>query len=164
VIAMKGEGRSKAIQDPEFPISPSDELLTRIQTSVNVNSNGIPVYQSSDQGNVERFAELLNQLGDVPFELYNRTVYELRYPKYLPQVLSKIDYSEDFDALIDENGKIKNRTLIVEDREVALEEFEGELYSRDKTFQLALARNNKKQIQQIMAEEADKVRNTLNQN
>lgn len=161
VICMKGEGRSKAIQNPEFPISPSDELLTRIQTSVNVNSNKIPVYQSSDQGNVERFAELLNQLGDVPFELYNRSVYELRYPKYLHQVLSEIKYEEDFGALIDENGKIKDNKLIFKDKEISLEEFEGNLYSRDKALQLALARNNKQKIQQIIAAEAEKVRNAF---
>jgi hypothetical protein len=164
VVAMKGEGRSRPIQNPEFPLSPSDELLTRIQTSVNVNSNGIPVYQSSDQGNVKRFAELLNQIGDVPVEVYNRSVYELRYPKYLNQVLSIIEYSEDFAALVDEKGKVEDRRLVAEDSELRVEEFEGQLYSRDKALQLALARNNKQKIQQIMADEADKVRNALNQN
>jgi hypothetical protein len=164
VVAMKGEGRSRPIQNPEFPLSPSDELLTRIQTSVNVNSNGIPVYQSSDQGNVKRFAELLNQIGDVPVEVYNRSVYELRYPKYLNQVLSIIEYSEDFAALVDEKGKVEDRRLVAEDSELRVEEFEGRLYSRDKALQLALARNNKQKIQQIMADEADKVRNALNQN
>lgn len=164
VVAMKGEGRSRPIQNPEFPLSPSDELLTRIQTSVNVNSNGIPVYQSSDQGNVKRFAELLNQIGDVPVEVYNRSVYELRYPKYLNQVVSIIEYSEDFAALVDEKGKVEDRRLVAEDSELRVEEFEGQLYSRDKALQLALARNNKQKIQQIMADEADKVRNALNQN
>lgn len=163
VIALKGEGRSRPIQNPEFPLEVSDELLTRIQTSVNVNSNGIPVYQSSDQSLVERFMELLDEIGEVPFELYNRSVYELRYPKYLHQVLSSIEYEEDFGALVDERGRIQDGKLVFENRELSMEEFDGDLYSRDKGLQLALARDDEQKIQQIMAEEAGKVRKALNQ-
>jgi len=71
VIALKGEGRSKAIKNPDLPLEVEDELLTRVECSVNANSNGIPVYQSSDRGNVERFIEILGSLGGVPFELYS---------------------------------------------------------------------------------------------
>jgi hypothetical protein len=162
VVAIKGEGRSRPVKNPELPLSADDELLTRIAISVNVNSNGIPVYQSSDQGNVERFAELLNQLGNVPFEVYNRSVYELRYPKYLHQILSDIEYEEKFRALVDEKGKIKDGNLVFNQTEIPVEDFDGRLYSRDKALKLALNRNNKQEIQRIMAEEASKVQKALN--
>ncbi len=157
VIAIKGEGRSRPIPNPEFPLSADNELLTRIQTSVNVNSNGIPVYQSSDQGNVERFANLLNQVGDVPFELYNRSVYELRYPKYLHQILSVIDYEEDFGALVDEKGEVKNDKLVFEDRKTPIEEFEGELYSRQKKYEFYLASGDSEKLGELISEEASRI-------
>lgn len=163
VVAIKGEGRSKPIQDPAFPLRIEDELLTRMHASVNVNSNGIPVYQSSDQGNVERFAELLSQIGEIPFEVYNRSVYELRYPKYLHQILSNIDYEEDFGALVDEKGSVEEGKLTVAEKQVPIEDFDGQLHSRDKALKLALARNNKQEIQRIMVEEASKIKNALNQ-
>lgn len=157
VVAMKGEGRSRPIQDPEFPLNTDDELLTRIQTSVNVNSNGIPVYQSVDQGNVERFAELLNQIGNIPFEVYNRSVYELRYPKYLHKILSEIDYEQDFGALVDENGKIENGKLIVEETEVPVEDFKGQLYSRQKKYEFYLAVGDSEKLGELISEEASRI-------
>jgi len=163
VTAIKGKGRSRPIRNLEFPIDIGNELLTRIDVSVNVNSNGIPVYQSSDSGNVGRFIDLLENIGDVSYELYNRSVYELRYPKYLHQIISNIEYTEDLGALIDEKAKIEDGTIIVGDKILALEEFNGELYSRDKSLKLALARNNNQKIQKIMADEAKKVRKALNQ-
>lgn len=161
VIAMKGAGRSRSVKNPKFPLNPSEELLTRIQTSVNVNSNGIPVYQSGDQGNVERVIELLEQFGEVPFELYNRSVYELRYPKYLHKILSSIDYDEDFAALVDEKGEIQNGKLIVEDREVSFEEFDGQLHSRQKKYELYLAKGDSEKLGELISEEASRIGSML---
>lgn len=163
VKAFKGKGRSRPVKNPDFPLKLEDELLTRINCSVNVNSNGIPVYQSSDRGNVERFAELMGKIGQVPIEVYNRSVYELRYPKYLHQILSVLEYEEDFGALVDEEGRFESGKLIAGERELKVENFEEKLYSRDKALQLALARDNKDKIQRIMAEEAGKVKTALNQ-
>jgi len=163
VIAIKGKGRSLPLKNPGFPIRVDDELLTRINVSVNVNSNGIPVYQSTDRGNVGRFIELLEQIGDLPYQVYNRSVYELRYPKYLHQLLSTMDYNQDFGALVDEKGKIEDGKLLVKEKELEIKDFEGQLYPRKKALRLALARNNDKKIQQIMADEAKKVNKALNQ-
>lgn len=164
VKAFKGEGRSLPVKNPEFPLIIDNKLLTRIDLSVNVNSNGIPVYQSKDEGLVKRFNQLLNEFGDVPVEVYKRSVYELRYPKYLQQIFSQVNYKQKFAASVDEKGQIKNGKLVYKDKQVLIENFEGELYSRDKTLQLALARNDEEKIRQIMAEEADRVSNAVNQN
>lgn len=157
VIALKGKGRSRALKNPEFPIRVDNELLTRIQTSVNVNSNGIPVYQTSDEGNVRRFTELLNQIGDTPYELYNRSVYELRYPKYLHKILSEMDYKEDFGALIDEKGKVHDQKLTVGNREKPVGEFEGQLFSRQKKYEYYLAKGDSEKLGKLISEEASRV-------
>ncbi|EHK02454.1 hypothetical protein HRED_01496 [Candidatus Haloredivivus sp. G17] len=91
VEAYKGSGRSKAVENPVFPVPESSELLTRIQCSVTANKNGIPVYQASDAGLVERFSELLQEIGEVPFKIYERDVLELRYPKYLHEIFQKMN-------------------------------------------------------------------------
>lgn len=157
VVAMKGAGRSRAIKNPDFPLIADEELLTRIESSVNVNSNGIPVYQSRDQGNVRRFVVLLEQFGEVPFELYNRSVYELRYPKYLHKILSGVKYDEDFAALVDEKGEIQNGKLVVEDREVSFAEFDGNLHSRQKKYELYLARGDSEKLGELISEEASRI-------
>ena len=157
VTALKGEGRSRSVKNPELPLSVNDELMTRVQTSVNVNSNKIPVYQSSDQGNVRRFAELLNHLGDVPFEVYNRSVYELRYPKYLHQIFLEINYDEDFGALVDEKGNVKSGKLVFNDKEISFEEFNGQLHSRQKKYELYLARGDSDKLGKLISEETSRI-------
>ncbi|MFB6144936.1 MAG: hypothetical protein ABEJ99_00340 [Candidatus Nanohaloarchaea archaeon] len=158
IKAFKGRGRGKTIEDPEFPLKISDELLTRIDASVNVNKNGSPVYQASDPGLVERFNELLQEIGSVPVRIYHREVYELQYPKFLQDLMSDLDYVEDFTALVDEKGEVDPDTVVAEGKKVALDDFDGELYSRVKALDLALARGDSEKVARIMSEEARKVR------
>lgn len=161
VVAMKGKGRSRPINKPEFPLKVNDELLTRVETSVNVNSNGIPVYQSTDKGNLERFEHLLNQIGDTPFEIYNRSVYELRYPKYLHKLLSVIDYNEDLGGLVDEKGVIKKGKIVLEDRKIPVNEFEKSLYSRRKKYKLYVAKGDGDRLRELISEEASRAENVF---
>lgn len=157
VVAMKGKGRSRPIEKPEFPLTVDEELLTRIECSVNVNSNGIPVYQANDRGLVERFAELLQELGDVPFEVYNRSIYELRYPKYLHQLLSDLGYDQKFAALVDEEGRIADDHVEADDKRVRVEKFEDELYSRQKKYSLYLARGDSQELEELISEETSRI-------
>lgn len=161
VIALKGKGRSSPLRNPKLPIKLDNELLTRIQTSVNVNSNGIPVYQSSDRGNTRRFMELLDQIGDIPYIFYNRSVYEVRYPKFIHKVLSDIDYRENFGALVDEKGSIQDHKLIVGDRERSFEEFEGQLFSRQKRYEYYLIKGDSEKLGELISEEASRLEKVL---
>ena len=162
VKAYKGPGRSKEVENPVFPIPENDELLTRIQCSVTVNSKGIPIYQASDQGLMERFIELLNDLGDVPFKLYDRDVLELRYPKYLHEIFQEMSYEEDLDAMVDEKARFEENKIILDGKEVDPSDLEN-IYHRDKRLKLALMREDNKEIAKLMSEEKEKVRKALNQ-
>lgn len=161
VEAYKGPGRSKPIKDPVFPIPENDELLTRIGCSVSVNSKGIPLYQASDEGLIERFNHLLQELGDVPVKIYDREVYELRYPKYLHEILMKMVYEEDIDALVDEKAAFEEDKIVLEGEEIAPRKLEN-IYHREKRLKLALIREDNKEIAKLMSEEKEKVRNALN--
>ena len=162
VEAYKGSGRSKAVKNPVFPIPENDELLTRIQCSVTTNKNGIPLYQASDSGLVERFSELLQKIGDVPFKVYERDVLELRYPKYLHELFGQMSYGENIDALVDENGFFEENKILLDGKEIDPINLEN-IYHRDKRLKLALMREDNKEIAKLMSEEKEKVRKALNQ-
>jgi len=162
VKAFKGRGRSNPVKNPVFPIPESNELLTRIECSVTVNTNGIPLYQASDESLVQRFNNLFQNLGDVPVKIYDREVYELRYPKYLHEILMEIDHEENLDALVDELGKIENSEISLNDENIRPEEI-GRLYHKDKRLRLALIREDNKEIAKMMSEEKEKVRKALSQ-
>ena len=162
VKEYKGSGRSNPVKNPVFPIPENNELLTRIDSSVTVSSNGIPLYQASGEGLVQRFNDLLQELGDVPVKIYDREVFELRYPKYLHEILMKISYEENLEALIDENGSIENREITLNDRSIDPKDI-GNLYHRDKRLKLALIREDNKEIMKMMSEEKEKVRKALKQ-
>ncbi|MFB6244831.1 MAG: hypothetical protein ABEJ03_00610, partial [Candidatus Nanohaloarchaea archaeon] len=100
VTAIKGDGRSKPIENPQLS-SISRELLTRVSESVNVNSEGVPVYQNAEIGPTERFVELLECTGDVPYRRYSRRVHEVRYPKYLQDLFQTLEYEPSFAARVD---------------------------------------------------------------
>lgn len=157
ITAFKGPGRSKPVENPRFPLEENDELLTRVKCSVYVNRNGTPIYQTDDRGNVERFAELLELLGEVPFKVYSRKVYELHYPKHVHELLEQMSFEPDFAALIDEEGSIEDGYLVHEDRKMSVDDFNQELFSRGKKLQLALARGDSEQVAEIMGEEARRV-------
>jgi hypothetical protein len=159
VEAYKGPGRSKAVENPVFPVPESSELLTRIQCSVTTNNNGIPVYQASDAGLVERFSELLQEIGEVPFKIYERDVLELRYPKYLHEIFQKMNFEEDLDASVDEKAVFKDDKIILNEKEIDSNNLEN-IYHRDKRLKLALIREDNEEIAKLMSEEKEKV-NTL---
>lgn len=163
IKALKGEGRSKAVKNPEFPLQVPSELLTRVKASVSVNSEGIPTYITGERSLAERFRELLERLGKVPSSSYSRQGrFEIRYPKFLQEILTQLDFEEDFAALVDEEGAIEDGKLITSDREVPVEEFSGKLFSREKKFELALEKGDQKTIKQIIGGEASKVESLLN--
>lgn len=162
VKALKGKGRSKAVKNPEFPLQVPDELLTRVEASVSVNSEGIPTYIADERSLVKRFQELLQGLGEVPVSGYNRDGrFEFRYPKFLQELFQVLEYRKDFTALVDEEGTVEDGKLKASDREVAVEDFSGELYSREKRFELALQRGDEDEIKQILGDEASKVQKLL---
>lgn len=158
VIAIKGRGRSKPLRDPEFPLEENDELLTRISSSVYMNEEGVPVYQTDDLGLVDRFVELLQVHGDVPVKVYNRSVHEVRYPKYLHQILEQMSFEQDIPALVDEEGVIEDGKIILDSQVIDIDEFGGRLHSRSKRLELALARADSDEVASIMSEEAERIR------
>lgn len=162
VTAYKGAGRSKKVRNPVFPIPENEELLTRIQASVTTNKNGIPLYQASDIGLVKRFNQLLSELGDVPVKLYERDVFELRYPKYLHEIFMQMNYEEDLDAIVDEDAVFRDEKILLNGKEIDIREVDR-IFHRDKKLKLALMRADKEEIAKLMREEKEKVRKALNQ-
>lgn len=163
IKAFKGKGRSKAIEDPVFPLQISDELLTRVEASVSVNNDGIPMYTVGERSLLERFEKLLNELGEVPYSVYSRSGrFELRYPKYLHELFSELDFEPVFAARVDEDGVIEDGEVKASGREVSVDEFSGELFSREKRFELALQKGDEEVITDIIGGEASKVESLLN--
>lgn len=162
IILLKGPGSSGKIENPEFPLKISEELLTRVKFSVKENSEGTPIYITPEKNLVERFSKLLEKLGEVEYRIYSRdSRFELRYPKFLQEIFSSIGFEEDLGALVDEAGKIQNGKILVEAREIAVEEFDEKIYSREKSFELALEKGDSEKIAGLMAEESSKVRNLV---
>ncbi|WEL22953.1 hypothetical protein [Candidatus Nanohalovita haloferacivicina] len=161
IDAVKGKGRGKA-WGIDLPVEVSEELLTRVEASVTVNRKGTPVYITDEKSLASRFLNLLEEIG-VDQSFYNREGrYEVRYSKYAHNVLSDIDFSEKFSALVDEEGDITEEKVRASGKGVSVEEFDAELYSRSKIFDLALARGDKEKIQALIAEESSRVRNLVN--
>lgn len=154
IVAVKGRGRSKAVEDLEFPLPENDELLTRIDASVTVNSDGTPVYQTDDRGNVERFVELLEEIGDVPYSVYVRQVFEVRYPKFLNELFGEMSFEQDISALIDEEGRVEDGKIVLPGKEIEMESFEEKLFHRDKRLKLALARDDREEVKRLLQEVA----------
>lgn len=162
IILLKGPGSSGKIENPEFPLKVSEELLTRVKLSVKENSDGTPIYITQEKSLAERFSELLEKLGDVQHKIYSRdSRFELRYPKFLHEIFLNIDFEENLGALVDEKGKIQEGKILLEDREIPVEDFDGELYSREKSFELALERGDSEKIAEMMAEESEKVKGLI---
>lgn len=157
--ALKGGGRSQPVQNIGFPLDVSDELLTRVELSVSVNREGVPVYSTQDRGLKNRFIELLSQIGPVPFRTYSRNAFEIRYPKYLQQIFDQMNFETDFAAAIDEKGILQDDQIILDDRKMAVNEFDGTLHSRDKKLELALALGDSEKVAEIISEESEIIRN-----
>ena len=162
IKALKGKGRSKALNNPEFPLQVPDELLTRVEASVSVNSEGIPTYITDERSLAKRFQELLEGLGEVPFRSYSRKGrFEIRYPKFLQELFEGLDFEKDFAAMVDEKGLIEEGKLKASGKEVAVQDFSGGLYSREKNFELALEKGDQDTIKSIISGEASRVRKVL---
>ncbi len=163
IVLLKGTGSSGKIIDPEFPLHISEELLTRIEKSVTENSEGTPVYITSEKSLQERFTKLLNEPGKVEYKSYTRqSRYEVRYPKFLQEIFSEITFEEDLTALVDETSKIEDGKITLENREISVEDFDQHLFSREKKFDIALERGDSEKIAKLMAEESEKVKGLIN--
>lgn len=156
VKAIKGGGRSHPIP-VELPLHVSEELLTRTGCSVHVNSQGVPTYQTQEASLVNRFVRLLQELGDVSVSVYHRSAYEVRYPAYLQELFASLSYESDTGARIDEVGSIEGEQIVLPEKTIGVQEFDGTLHHRGKKLQLALARGDSTTIAQLMAAEAEKV-------
>ncbi|MFB6242282.1 MAG: hypothetical protein ABEJ36_05800 [Candidatus Nanosalina sp.] len=163
VILLKGPGSSGKIEDPEFPLRISDELLTRAEISVRENSEGTPIYITPERSLADRFAELLEKLGEVDYEIYSRdSRFELRYPKFLHEIFSLRDFDESLLAKVDEVGEINDGKIVLPGgRRVPIEEFEEEVFSRRKRFELALHSGDSAEIRKLVEEESEKVNRLL---
>jgi len=162
IVLLKGKSSSSSLRDPEFPLQVSDELLTRVDESVKLNSDGLPFYLTGEKTLVDRFSELLNQLGMLDYSIYSReSRFELRYPKFVHNLLSGLDYQVDKPALVDESGEITKDQIKVGEEVIEIEEVEGKLYSRVKKFEVALQKEDSGRIADMMAEESAKVRSLV---
>lgn len=162
IKALKGKGRSKAVKNPEFPLQISDELLTRVEVSVSVNSEGIPTYITDERSLAQRFRELLEDLGELPSRSYVRKGrFEIRYPKFLQELFQSLEYEKNFPALVDEVGSVEDGKLKASEKEVSVKDFSGKLYSRQKKFELALEKGDQDTIKEIIGGEVSKVDSLL---
>jgi|APHM01.1.fsa_nt_gi hypothetical protein len=162
VTELKGLGSSNSIKKPVFPLKVSNELLTRIEASVKENSDGTPVYITDEKALADRFTELLAELGNVEYSVYSRDLrYEVRIPKFLNRLFCQLGYETYLAALIDEKGEITDGKILVGDRKIEISDFNEKLYSREKSFEIALQRENSDKIAELMAEESSKVRNLI---
>lgn len=151
IVAFKSGSSSHAVRNPDFPLQVSDELLTRVKASVNVNRDGTPVYTTKERSLVERFIELIDQIGGVPYKIYSRRRFELRYPIALQTLFGSIKFEKDRDALIDEKAEITAEGFRLEDKIVAFDEA-GKLYSRDKKLRKALETEGKQEFEELIQE------------
>lgn len=159
VKAIKGRGRSGTVEEPELDFPELDELLTRIDTSVKVNRNGSPMYQTDDTGNAKRFNELLNKVGDGPYRTYShRSYYQINYPKFLHKILVKKDFDRHKGAVVDEKASVENGHFITDHWKLKISDFKGKLYSREKSARLALEKGDENSIQKIISEEAQRAK------
>lgn len=163
VKAMKGRNNSKPVEGPGFPLNFSDELLTRIEASVSVNRDGTPVYSTQEASLLERFRELLDEVGEVPYSVYRRSGYELRYPKFLHDLIKLEGYEEDFAALFDEIGHFEGDEMVAGGRRQSIEGFEGRIFSKEKRYKFAVWRGDSDELEDLVAQQIDTARKAESQ-
>jgi|APHM01.1.fsa_nt_gi hypothetical protein len=162
IILLKGPSSSGKIKNPQFPLKVSDELMTRVKFSVKENFEGTPVYITPEKSLAERFGELLENLGKFEYKVYSRdSRFELRYPKFLHEIFLDINFEEDLGALVDETGEIQDGKILLKDRKIPVEDFDKEIFSREKRFELALERGDSEKIADMMVEESERVRSLI---
>lgn len=157
---LKGKSSSGRVSKPDFPLEISDELLTRVDESVKINSEGSPVYITDEKSLAERFGQLLQKIGDIDYRMYSRdSRFELRYPKFLHNLFLNLDFEESLPALVDESGIIQGRKILIRDQEIPVEEFNQKVFSREKQFEIALETGKTEKITKIVHNEQRKVEN-----
>lgn len=161
VKAIKSQGRGNEIRDLDLSFDQIDELATRFNSSVYINRDGVPFYRAKEYSLISRFRELLEMMGEFDISVYNRDFNEVRFPKAVQLILSNIDYEQDFAALVDESGEIKDGKIILDNREISVEEFEGRLYSDEKRGQLAIEKGDRDELEDIIADQISKANSLL---
>lgn len=162
ITLLKGKGSSDGIKNPEFPLQISNELLTRVEKSVVKNTEGTPVYLTDERSLVNRFTELLNEVGEADFSVYSRSLrYEVRYPKFLNILFLDLEYNSDLSVEIDEVGKIIEDKIAVEGRKLSIWDFNGKIYSKEKRYKIALKRGESSKIEEIINEEVSKTKRAI---
>ncbi|PSH00231.1 MAG: hypothetical protein BRC28_00605 [Nanohaloarchaea archaeon SW_4_43_9] len=162
IKAFKGKSRSNPIRNPSLPLDLSDELLCRIEFSVSINENGTPMYMTNDLGNLRRFQTLLDELGEVPYNIYTRdSRFQLNFPGYLYTLFQEISHGADKTALIDEKGNVNNGEIYVEGTRIAEEDYPNEIYNRKKKLKLALSKEKNEVVREMLSKEAKRAERTL---
>lgn len=154
-IVLKSGGNGKKIE-LELPLEVPDELYTRM-ASVNVNNDNVTVYRPKDSSLVDRFVKLLERF-DIGYRVYHRSGPEVRFPYVFYRIVRESNADTDFAALVDEEGEVTHGKLVAAGRETAIEEFDGELHSRDKKLELAVERGDSEEIEKMIREETGRVR------
>lgn len=162
IIVLKGKGSSGRVRSPNFPLKASDELLTRVEESVVRNDDGTPFYLVKDEGLASRFVDLLNQLGEVDWKIYLcNSRFEVRFPKFLDQIFSDLDFESSFAVVFDENGYFEDDRMVTENQSRQINNFEGRLYSTEKAYKLAVKKVDSGRIREIISRESSKVEKLL---
>ncbi|MFB6180506.1 MAG: hypothetical protein ABEJ93_01385 [Candidatus Nanohalobium sp.] len=159
---LKGEGSGAKVEGLKFPLDLSQELLTRVACSVSVNRDGTPFYITGESSLVKRFSELLQKELEASATVYSREDrFELRYPACLQKVFESIEFEKGLPAAVDEQGAVENGAVKALNREKDVNIFSGRLYSRRKRYRLAVEREDKEVLKQLVGE-ASKVSKLLN--
>ena len=156
-VTFKGPHKSDFAKT-KTPIQIPEELLTRIKYSVKTNHEGTPHYITSEMELANRFRELINTTFQAPTKTYrNKGRYEIRYPKFLHDLIKDLKFKEKLSAKIDEIGQIKDQKFEMKDQTVSFNEFNDKLYSREKSLALALHKKDSEKVSNIITQEAEKI-------
>lgn len=160
VKGFKSGGRSELV-GVELPLEIPGEFLTRISSSVTVNRDGVPVYYTSEPSLLIRFRDLLSDIFGIEPEVYRRSGLEVRFPRSIYLLVKELEFETDLAALIDEEGEIEDGRIEVGDRTIRVEEFDGELFSRSKRFEIALQKQDSEELESLISDEARRMENLL---
>lgn len=157
--AVKAGSNSEVVENIGFS-NQVDELKTRINCSGFTNSEGTPFYYSKSRGNVQRFRQLMQNVG-VEVKVYRRNNrFEVRYPRVVYELLEKKSFEPVEAAVIDEVAEVRNGRFMVKDRVVDFENY-AEMFNEDKLLQLGLQRSDPEIIGMVMSRESEKASNLL---
>lgn len=155
IVLLKGEGSGGKIENPVFPLEVSDEFITRVEASVAVNKDGVPSYISNDRGRVERFSDLLEEVGRFSYTEYQRgSIFELRFPKFIYEIVSEIESEQDQSVLFDEEGSFFDGEPRLNEEKVRITDYKDKVFSSDKRLKLALENEDGEVIKSLVGSTA----------